>query len=90
MMLLYVQQNQWLVITLLSGAALTLIFCLTYSAMWRPRGGEEGGETKVKNARSPLKSLLSIVPWVLILFAMTCACFTILTLVAKSCKPPNW
>ena len=91
MLNLYVQQHQWIVITLLSGAALVLLFCLTYSAMWRPRGAAEtGGPAKRSDAATLIKTLLSVVPWVLVLLALASASFTILTLLTKSCKPPNW
>ena len=91
MLNLYVQQHQWIVSTLLSGMALMLVFCLLYSAMWRPRGEENRSEaTAGKGARSLFKTLLGIVPWVLILLALASASFTIVTLVAKACKPPNW
>ena len=90
MLNLYVQQHQWIVITLLAGVALTLVFCLTYSAMWRPRGEEDSDTIKVKGVASLLKTFLNIVPWVLILLVMASVSFTIITLVAKTCKPPNW
>ena len=91
MLNLYVQQHQWIVITLLAGVALTLVFCLTYSAMWRPRGGEDRGEgVKTKGVAARLRSLVSVVPWVLILLALASASFTVATLLSKSCKPPNW
>jgi len=91
MLNLYVQQHQWIIVALLSGVALMLIFCLTYAAMWRPRGTEEeSDETRVKDAGTLIKSFLSIVPWVLILLIVASASFTVLTLVVKTCKPPNW
>ena len=91
MLNLYVQQHQWIVITLLAGVALTLVFCLTYSAMWRPRGEDKQSEAaKAKGVAHLLGSFFSIVPWVLILLVMASVSFTIITLVAKTCKPPNW
>jgi F0F1-type ATP synthase assembly protein I len=91
MLNLYVQQHQWIVVALLSGVALMLIFCLTYAAMWRPRGTEEQSEEiKVQDAGTFIKSFLSIVPWVLILLMLASASFTVITLVMKTCKPPNW
>ena len=91
MLNLYVQQHQWIVITLLAGVALMLVFCLTYSAMWRPREEEEKSETiKVKGVGSFLKTFLSVVPWVLILLALASVSFTVVTLLEKSCIPPNW
>ena len=91
MLNLYVQQHQWIIVALLSGVALMLIFCLTYAAMWRPRGTEEKSlETEAKDTGTLIKSFLSIVPWVLILLIVARASFTVLTLVVKTCKPPNW
>jgi len=91
MLNLYVQQHQWIVITLLAGGALMLVFCLTYSAMWRPRAEEEKSETiKVKGVGSFLKAFLSVVPWVLILLALASLSFTVVTLLEKNCMPPNW
>ena len=91
MLYLYVQQNGWIVITLLTAVALMLLFCLTYQAMWRPRGVEEKSEEiKVKGPLSFMAWLLSFVPWVIILLILACVSFTIATVVAKACKPPNW
>lgn len=91
MLNLYVQQHQWIVTALLSGGALMLLFWLTYSAMWRSRESEEISEPfRGKGVGSLLKSVLSIVPWVLILLAMTCTLFAFFTLLSKTCKPPNW
>ena len=88
---LYVQQHQWIIITLLVGTALMLVFCLTYSAMWRPRGEEEKSETiKVKGIVTFFQWFLSFVPWVLILLAITSISFTVATVLAKACRPPNW
>ena len=91
MLNLYVQQHQWIVTALLSGGALMLLFCLTYSAMWRSREREEISQaSREKGIGSLLKSVLSTVPWVLILLAMTCTLFTFFTVLSKTCKPPNW
>jgi len=91
MLNLYVQQHQWIVATLLVGVALMLLFWLTYAALWLPREEDDTRErTEVKGGASLMKSLLSVVPLVLILLAVASASFTIVTLVARSCKPPNW
>jgi Na+/melibiose symporter-like transporter len=91
MLNLYVQQHQWIVITLLCGVSLVLLFCLTYSALWRPRDEEEKSETiDVKGPASFLLSFLSVVPWVLILLVMASASFTVLMLITHACNPPNW
>lgn len=88
---LYVLQNQWIVITLLSAVALVLLFSLTYQAMWHPRGTEEKSEKiGIRDFGSFLAWLLSFVPWVIILVVTGSVLFTIATVVAKSCTPPNW
>lgn len=91
MLNLYVQQHQWIVARILAGAALVLLFWLTYSALWLPREEDDANELpKVKDLGSFINTFLSTVPLVLILLAMASASFTIVTLVAKTCKPPNW
>lgn len=91
MLYLYVLQNQWIVMTLLAGIALTLIFCLTYSSMWRQRAVEgKSEEIKVKDLRSFFAWIFSFVPWVVILIVLACVAFTIATVMEKSCIPPNW
>lgn len=91
MLYFYVQQNQWIAMTLLVGIALMLLFCLTYQAMWRPRPLEQKAEEiEVHDVRSFFAWLLSFVPWVIILIVVGCAAFTVATVLAKSCTPPNW
>jgi uncharacterized protein involved in cysteine biosynthesis len=91
MLYLYVQQHQWIVMTLLIGVALVLITCLTYQAMWQPRGVEEKSEViKVKGPKSFVAWIKSFLPWVVLLVILISVAFTIATLVAKSGKPPNW
>ena len=91
MLYLYVQQNQWIVITVLSGVALMLLFCLTYQAMWLPRGEEGKSQTvKVKDSASFFAWMKSFVPWVLIIFVLISVSFTILTVLSKAGRPPNW
>jgi Na+/melibiose symporter-like transporter len=91
MLNLYVQQHQWIVATLLSGVALMLLFCLSYSAMWRPRDEEKKSETiKAGGVRAFLRAFMSIVPWVLILLAMASASYTVVSLILRTCNPPNW
>ena len=91
MLYLYVQQNIWIVITLLAGVALMLLFCLTYHAMWSPRGEEAKNETiKAKDFASFFAWIRSFVSWVLILIILMSVAFTILTVLAKMSRPPNW
>jgi type II secretory pathway component PulM len=91
MLYLYVQQHQWIVMTLLIGVALVLITCLTYQAMWQPRGVEEKSEViEVKGPKSLVAWIKSFLPWVILLVILITVAFTIATLVAKSSKPPNW
>jgi Na+/proline symporter len=91
MLYLYVQQNQWIVITLLVGVALMLLFCLTYQSMWHPRRVEEKSEQiRITGPASFFAWLLSFVPWVIILAVLGCVLFTLATVVSKSRNPPNW
>lgn len=91
MLYFYVQQNQWIAMTLLIGIALMLLFCLTYQAMWRPRKVEAKAEqVEIRNVSTFFTWLLSFVPWVIILIVIGCTAFTIATVVSKSCSPPNW
>lgn len=91
MLYLYVQQNQWIVITLLSGIALTLLFCLTYQAMWLPRKIEGRSEViKVKDAKSFFAWLTSFIPWLLILLVLASVSYTIAEVAQNACLPPNW
>ncbi|GFO54042.1 hypothetical protein GMSM_10490 [Geomonas sp. Red276] len=91
MLYIYVQQNQWIVATLLAGIALALLFCLIYQAMWHPRGVEKKAEEiEVTAPPNFFRWLLSFVPWVLILIVLGSAIFTIATVMSKSANPPNW
>lgn len=88
---LYVLQNQWIVSTLLAATALMLVFCLTYSAMWRPRGVEQKSEAvKGKGVRGFLEAVVSVIPWVLILIFLAAASYTVVSLFLRSSVPPNW
>lgn len=91
MLYLYVLQNEWIILTLLFGGALMLLFCLTYQAMWHPRGVEGKSERiKVKDVGTFFVWLRSFVPWVIMLIVIACLTFTVLTVVGKACRPPNW
>lgn len=91
MLYLYVQQHQWIAITLLLAVVLMLLFCLTYQAMWLPRGIEGKSEViKVTDLKSFFTWIRSFVPWVVILLFLACASFTIATVASKACRPPNW
>lgn len=91
MLYLYVLQNQWIVITLLAGAALTLILCLTYQALWLPRGIEGRSERiKVKDLKSFFAWLGSFVPWVIILLFLASTAFTVFEIIENHSIPPNW
>ncbi|HBA87281.1 MAG TPA: hypothetical protein DCZ75_04615 [Geobacter sp.] len=91
MLYLYVLQNQWLIMTLLAGCILTLILCLTYQALWLPRGTEEKSEEiKVKDFTSFLTWIRSFVPWVIILLVLASLAFTIFEIVENHSIPPNW
>ena len=91
MFYLYVLQNQWIIMTLLAAVALVLIFCLTYQAMWHPRGVEGRSEqVKVTGPASFFVWLKSFVPWVIMLIVLGCVSFTVATVIAKAGSPPNW
>ena len=91
MLYLYVLQNKWIVTALLSGAALTLLLCLTYQALWTPRGTEGRSEViKVKDIRSFFAWVTSFVPWVLILVILAAVSFTIVKVLESAAVPPNW
>lgn len=91
MLYLYVLQNQWIVITLLAGSILTLLFCLTYQALWLPRGIEGKSEQiKVKDFRSFLTWLRSFIPWVVILLFIASTAFTVFEIIENHSIPPNW
>jgi len=91
MLYLYVLQNQWIVITLLSGVALTLLFCLAYQALWLPRGIEgKSAQIKVKDFSSFLVWLRSFMPWVVILLVLASLSFTVFEILENASIPPNW
>ncbi|WP_224959053.1 hypothetical protein [Geomonas subterranea] len=91
MLYLYVLQNQWLVIALLSGGALVLVTALTYQALWQPRGVEKRSEAvKVRGAASFFRWLRSFMPWVIILLFAACIAFTLLEVTQNHAIPPNW
>ena len=91
MLHLYVLQHQWIVITLLVAVALVLVFCLTYQAMWLPRGIEGRSEhIEVKDVKSFLTWITQFMPWVLILVIIATVAFTIFKVVENARIPPNW
>ncbi|ACH37149.1 hypothetical protein Gbem_0118 [Citrifermentans bemidjiense Bem] len=91
MLYLYVLQNQWIVLSLLGGAILTLLMCLTYQALWVPRGTEtESERIKVKDLRSFIAWIKSFVPWTVILLILASLAFTILEITRNHAIPPNW
>jgi len=91
MLKLYVLQHQWILITLLAGVALTLVFCLTYQALWLPRGIEGKSEMiKVKDVRSFFTWITQFMPWVLILLIVGTVAFTIVKVAENARIPPNW
>jgi hypothetical protein len=88
---LYVLQHQWIVITLLIGLALVLVFCLTYQALWLPRGTEERSETvKVKDVKTFFIWITQFMPWVIVLLILASVSFTVLKIMENAQIPPNW
>ncbi|HBG05668.1 MAG: hypothetical protein A2075_09675 [Geobacteraceae bacterium GWC2_58_44] len=91
MLNLYVLQHQWIVITLVLGVALVLVFCLTYQAMWLPRGIEGRSETvKVKDLKTFFAWITQFMPWVLILVVVGAVTYTIIKVLENARIPPNW
>jgi len=92
MLYLYVQQHQWIAATLLAGVALTLVFCLVYQDMWRPR--EEESQTansmKITGIGSFLRWVLSFTPWAVILVLIVSIAYTITQIIQAASRPPNW
>lgn len=88
---LYVLQHQWIVITLLTGLALVLVFCLTYQALWLPRGTEEKSEAiKVKDVKTFFVWITQFMPWVIVLVILASATFTVLKILENAHIAPNW
>ena len=92
MLNLYVQQNQWIVLSLLAGTGLMLIFWLTYLAMWRPRTDEsvKAKVIKITGIRSFFRWLLTFYPWVLILLVIISVLYTLAHTIAAVISAPNW
>jgi type II secretory pathway component PulM len=91
MLYLYVLQNQWIVLSLLGGTILTLLLCLTYQALWVPRGTEKESERiKVKDLRSFFVWIKSFVPWTITLLILASLTFTIVEIFRNYAIPPNW
>lgn len=91
MLYLYVLQNQWIVLSLLAGAILTLLLCLTYQALWLPRGTEKESERiKVQDLPSFFAWLKSFVPWTITLLILGSLAFTLFEIAENHAIPPNW
>lgn len=89
---LYVQQNQWIVVALLWGGVLTMLTCLSYWAMWRPREMERGKEREIA-VRGPVtffRWLLTFMPWVLVLIIAGSGLYTVAHLFMAARTLPNW
>lgn len=86
-----VYQNQWLFIALFGGAALLLMFVVTYYALWRPRKEEQEAErTEIRDVRSFLAWLHRAVPWAIILAILGTTIYTIVHTGMAALKTPNW
>ncbi|SNB46683.1 hypothetical protein [Geobacter sp. DSM 9736] len=89
---LYVQQNQWIVVSLLAGIILTIMLWLTYWAMWRPRRHESVREPRIE-IRGPgsfFRWVLTFMPWVLVLVIIGTTLYTITHLYLAATTVPNW
>jgi len=89
---LYVQQNQWLIVTLLAGVVLMILFCLTYLTMWRPREGEGDKERQVEGRRGTrlFRLLSNFMPWPLLLVILIVSAFGIIQTIMAMTHLPNW
>lgn len=89
---LYVQQNQWIVVTLLAGIVLTILLCLTYWALWRPRRMESEVEPhiRISGPVSFFRWVLSFMPWILVLIIIGTTLYTITHLHMAATSLPNW
>ena len=89
---LYVQQNQWIVVALLVGMVLTMLMCLTYWDMWRPRRMESkrAQPMPITGILSFLRWIPTFAPWVLILVVAGTTLYTIAQLYMATTAPPNW
>lgn len=89
---LYVQQNRWIVEALSAGTALTIFFCLTYMAMWRPREEEARVDSQIR-IRGPLsffRWVLSFMPWPLVLIIFVTLIYGIAHTALAMTRLPNW
>ena len=89
---LYVQQNQWIVVTLLAGGALMLLTCLTYLAMWRPREEESKRESEI-HVQGPISFfqwVLTFMPWPLVLIIVGTLVYGVAHTVMAMTQLPNW
>ena len=68
-------QNQWLVVAMALGTALTLAIALTYLAIWRPR-----------NAQRPARA----VPWIVVIVLAATAVFAVVYVALMAGNPPTW
>ncbi|BCS54205.1 hypothetical protein [Geobacter sp. SVR] len=91
MLNLYVQQHQWIVVALLSGAALVLLFWLNCTALWRPRQQEAQAEKlRITGPVSFVRWLTSFMPWTIVLLIIACSAFTLLYLCSAGRHAPTW
>lgn len=89
---LYVQQNQWLVVAVLTGTILAILVTLTYQALWRPRKleSEEEKQVAITGPASFFHWLFTFMPWVLVLIIIGTTLYTITHLHLAATTLPNW
>lgn len=68
-------QNQWLLVAMLAGLAITLAIALAYLAIWRPRG-------------LPVRP--RGIPWVLVVTYLATAAFAVGYVLMMVYNPPTW
>jgi len=90
---LFVQQNRWIMVALLAGAALAILLCLGYWAMWRPREMEKEEQEEQPAITGPVSFfswVLSFMPWILILVIIVSIAYTVTHLLEAALHLPNW
>ncbi|MBT1071509.1 hypothetical protein KJB30_06930 [Geobacter chapellei] len=87
----FVQHDRWVLLTLLAGTILTILLCLGYWALWRPREMETMQEQiRITGPISFLHWIVNFMPWVVILVILISIAYTITHLLDATLHLPNW